>query len=99
MTQEEEVTALREENARLTTIADARLKIMKGQGQVVDQLRAHVAALVRALQRMHDESSVLRRDGKRLNLGPMMEPSEAAVLEARRLLDAPDLAALVKEKP
>ncbi len=38
------------------------------------------------LRRLHHECSFLRRDGKYLNRGPMMEPSEEAILEARALL-------------
>lgn len=38
-----------------------------------------------ALRRLHDECSVLK-SGQRLNMGPMMHPSEQAVLEARKLL-------------
>lgn len=38
-----------------------------------------------ALRRLHDESCTIAH-GKRLNLGPMVEPSEAAVLQARAAL-------------
>lgn len=47
-------------------------------GTEVERLRA-------ALKRLHDECSILKH-GTWLNMGPMMEPSEAAVLEARALL-------------
>lgn len=42
-----------------------------------------------ALQRLHDECCTYNDHGRivRLNLGPMIEPSEAAVLEARKVLE------------
>ena len=42
--------------------------------------------LVEMLKKLHDECSVLPINGKRLNMGPMMEPSEQTVFEARALL-------------
>lgn len=40
-----------------------------------------------ALRRLHDECCIYGNPQKRLNAGPMLEPSEGAVLEARKRLE------------
>ena len=56
-----------------------------GDWVVSDETLSSVTALVEAARRLHDECCTLR-GGERLNLGPMLEPTESAVLEMRRAL-------------
>jgi len=48
-----------------------------------ERREALVGKILEAAQRLHDECSVLRLTGERLNRGPMLEPGEDAVLNLR----------------
>jgi len=56
-----------------------------------DMLVVRVAALEQALRRLHDECCTIKHQS-RLDLGPMIAPSEGAVLNARKLLEPTSVA-------
>jgi hypothetical protein len=58
------------------------------QNSTITRLEREKEVLGKALKQLHDECSMYGPDGHRttLQMGPMLEPSEGAVLQARAAL-------------
>ena len=75
MTDWDEIGELAEKSQKLHDFRDA-VRGLRDENKLVRE----------ALRRLHDECCIIKPTGLRMDTGPMMAPSEAAVLEARKAL-------------